>query len=308
MSQQEQWQLSGNAAELFERYMVPASFGPWGADLVALAAPQPGERVLDVACGTGVVARLAAPHVGVTGRCWAWTLTRRRWRSPARFHRPQMLRSHGMKAAPWPCLFSDATFNLILCQQGLQFFPDRPAALREMHRGLVPGGRLALSVWRAMQHSPAYTVLVDALERHGFAEVATSRRAPFVLGSAEEIRALLVEAGFHHVTIRLAVKMARFASPELFVRLQTTASVTAPTSVFARVTEEARRAPESATSVRYCGRMWMMRDWRFPWKPMSQWHVHRPSHTWARGAILDFIRQRQPNTYEVPGCQGINYS
>jgi SAM-dependent methyltransferase len=242
MSQQEQWQLSGNAAELFERYMVPAIFGPWGADLVALAAPQPGERVLDVACGTGVVARLAAPHVGATGQVLGLDINAEVL-AVARSLPPPPNASitwHEGSAVALP--FSDATFDLILCQQGLQFFPDRPAALLEMHRGLVPGGRLALSVWRAMQHSPAYTVLVDALERHGFAEVATSRRAPFVLGSAEEIRALLVEAGFHHVTIRLAAKMARFASPELFVRLQTTASVTAPTSVFARVTEEARRA------------------------------------------------------------------
>jgi len=68
MSLQEPWQLGGNAEELYERYLVPAMFGPWAADLVALATPQPGERVLDVACGTGVVARLVAPHVGSTGQ------------------------------------------------------------------------------------------------------------------------------------------------------------------------------------------------------------------------------------------------
>src|SRR5438093_12300311 len=67
MSLHEPWQLGGNAEELYERYLVPAMFGPWAAHLVALAAPQPGERVLDVACGTGVVARLVAPHVGATG-------------------------------------------------------------------------------------------------------------------------------------------------------------------------------------------------------------------------------------------------
>jgi SAM-dependent methyltransferase len=242
MSQQEQGQLSGNAAELSERYMVPAIFGPWGVDLVTLAAPQSGERVLDVACGTGVVARLAAPYVRVAGQVQGLDINTESL-AVARSLPPPPGTSivwHEGNAVAMP--FADATFDLILCQQGLQFFPDRPAALREMHRVLAPGGRVALSVWRAIQHSPAYVVLADALERHGFAEVATSRRAPFVLGSAEEIRALLAEAGFQHVTMRLAVKMVRFASPALFVRLQTTASVTAPTSIFARVSEEARRA------------------------------------------------------------------
>lgn len=242
MSQQEQWQLSGNTAELFERYMVPAIFGPWGADLVTLAAPQPGERVLDVACGTGVVARLAAPHVGATGQVRGLDINAEAL-AVARSLPPPLgavITWHEGSAVAMP--FADATFDLVLCQQGLQFFPDRPAALRDMHRVLVPDGRVALSVWRAIQHSPAYAVLADALERQGFAEVATSRRTPFVLGNAEEIRALLAEAGFQHVTMHLASKMARFASPELFVRLQTTASVTAPASVFARVSEEARWA------------------------------------------------------------------
>jgi SAM-dependent methyltransferase len=242
MSQQEQWQLSGNAAELFERYMVPAIFGPWGADLVTRAAPQPVARVLDVACGTGVIARLAAPQVGVAGQVRGLDINAEALAVARSLPPPPgaSITWHEGSAVAMP--FADATFDLVLCQQGLQFFPDRPAALREMHRVLAPGGRVTLSVWRAIQHSPAYAVLADALERHGFAEVAASRRAPFVLGSAEEIRALLAEAGFQHVTMHLAVKMARFASPELFVRLQTTASVTAPTSVFARVSEEARRA------------------------------------------------------------------
>jgi ubiquinone/menaquinone biosynthesis C-methylase UbiE len=242
MSQQEQGQLIGNPAELSERYMVPAIFRPWGADLVTLAAPQPGERVLDVACGTGVVARLAAPYVGGAGQVQGLDINAEVL-AVARSLPPPLGASiiwHEGSAVAMP--FSDAAFDLVLCQQGLQFFPDRPAALREMHRVLAPGGRVALSVWRAIEHSPAYVVLADTLERHGFAEVAASRRAPFVLGSAEEIRALLTEAGFQQVTMCLAVKMARFASPELFVRLQTTASVVVPTSVFARVSEEARRA------------------------------------------------------------------
>jgi ubiquinone/menaquinone biosynthesis C-methylase UbiE len=66
-----QWQVADSAPENYERYLVPAIFGPWAADLLALAAPQPGERVVDLACGTGVVARLTAERVGVAGALWA---------------------------------------------------------------------------------------------------------------------------------------------------------------------------------------------------------------------------------------------
>jgi SAM-dependent methyltransferase len=250
MSQQEQWQLSGNAAELFERYMVPAIFRPWGADLVSLAAPQSGERVLDVACGTGVVTRLAAAQVGAAGHVRGLDINAEAL-AVARTLPPPLgaaiITWHEGSAVAMP--FADATFDLVLCQQGLQFFPDRPAAVREMHRVLAPGGRVAVSVWRSIQHCPGWAIVADALEHHGFAEVAASRRAPFVLGSAEELRALLAEAGFHHVTIRLAVKLVRFASPELFVHLLTTTSIVASTSVFAQVSEEARRVLIGEVSV-----------------------------------------------------------
>ena len=76
MSQQMDWTgYGGSAAEIYERHMVPAIFGPWAEDLVACAAPQPGERVLDVACGTGVVARLVAERVGPAGQVVGLDLT-----------------------------------------------------------------------------------------------------------------------------------------------------------------------------------------------------------------------------------------
>ena len=129
MSDQEQWQLDGSAPELYQRYLVPAITAVWAADLVDQAAPRPGERILDVACGTGVVARAAAERVGGTGRVAALDIN------------PGMLAvARSLPAAPGPAIawhegsvlalpFPDAAFDVVLCQIGLQFFPDRSAAL-----------------------------------------------------------------------------------------------------------------------------------------------------------------------------------
>jgi ubiquinone/menaquinone biosynthesis C-methylase UbiE len=132
MSLQEPWQLGDNAEEVYERYLVPAIFGPWAADLVALAAPQPGEHVLDVACGTGVVVRLVAPHVGPRGHVVGLDL-----------HAGRLAVARALPPAPGAVVewregdalalpFAEAVFDLVCCQQGLQFFPDRRTALREM--------------------------------------------------------------------------------------------------------------------------------------------------------------------------------
>lgn len=113
--------------------------------------------------------------------------------------------------------FADALFNVVLCQQGLQFFPDRVAALREMHRVLVPRGRLGLSVWRPLQHNPYMATRGNALEHHVSAEAAASARTVCALGDAEELRSLILQAGFWEVRISIAILVMRFASVEAFV-------------------------------------------------------------------------------------------
>ncbi len=93
-----------------------------------------------------------------------------------------------------------------------------------MHRVLVPGGRLALSIWRSIEHSPGYPVLVEALEHHIGSAAATAMHAPFSLGEAWEVRTLLTEMGFRDIDIRVREGMVHFASPEEFV-LHTAASL-----------------------------------------------------------------------------------
>src|SRR6516165_4091705 len=126
MSQSDSWYRGGNVAqslgENYDRYLVPTIFGPWAADLVALAAPQPGERILDVACGTGAVARQAARWIGADGSVTGLDLNAGML-NIARAHDQQgtvKWREGSAQAMP----FTEASFTLVLCQQGMQYFPD----------------------------------------------------------------------------------------------------------------------------------------------------------------------------------------
>ncbi|TJW44306.1 MAG: methyltransferase domain-containing protein [Mesorhizobium sp.] len=223
MAEQEQWQLEGSAAELYERYLVPAITALWTADLVDRAAPQSGERVLDVACGTGVVARSAAERMG-DGQVVGLDINAGMLavaRSMPRSAGPNIDWYEG-SALEMP--FPDATFDLVLCQLGLQFFPDRSSALGEMFRVLVPNGRLALSVFSAIEHTPAAKALADALDRHVGPGASATKRSEHSLADADELYRLVAGAGFRHVTVHTTTQNIRFPSPKEYVRLQLAAT------------------------------------------------------------------------------------
>jgi ubiquinone/menaquinone biosynthesis C-methylase UbiE len=144
-----------SVAEVYERYMVPAAFALWAADLLALLALPSGSRVLDVACGTGIVARMAAPQTGATGVVVGLDL-HGGMLAVARAQAPTGVWVQG-SATAFPC--ATAAFDVVVCQQGVQSFPDRLAALREMARVLRPGGRIALVVWGALADNPGHAAL-----------------------------------------------------------------------------------------------------------------------------------------------------
>jgi ubiquinone/menaquinone biosynthesis C-methylase UbiE len=231
-------QVGGTAAEVYERHLVPAMFAPWASKLIDLAEVGPGMHVLDVACGTGVVSRLAAERVGSAGRVVgsdinAAMLSVARQLAPVGGATVEWLEASALEI-PLP----DAAFDFVLCQHGLQQFPDRPTALREMRRVLVPGGRLGVCVWSRIEESPGMAALAEALQRHMGAEAAANRRAPFALGDAVQLRALVEEAGFRDVDVRTMVETAHFPSPEALVAYQLAAT---PLSTLGALTEEAQR-------------------------------------------------------------------
>jgi len=228
--------LFARIGEAYERIQVPAIFAPAAQDLLRTAALQPGERVLDVACGTGIVARLAAPQVGPSGRVVGLDLNEGMLavaRAQAEAH-GLSVEWHQGDATHLP--FSDAAFDVVLCQQGLQFMPDRRAALREMRRVLVPRGRAWLSVWQYREdHELWDRLLVGYVAPEVVSRIQA--RSPRIAG--EDLENDLRAAGFGLVDVALRHLTARYASHDLFVEYQLTGRMA---SVLDDLTESARAA------------------------------------------------------------------
>jgi SAM-dependent methyltransferase len=216
----ERWQLTGDAAELYERYLVPAVTLPWAIDLVDRVGVELGDRVLDVACGTGVVARVAAPRAGHEGRVAALDvnpdmLAIARSLPSARGASIQWLEGSAV-ALP----FDDGEFDVVLCQLGLQFFPDRRAALRELRRVVIPAGRAGVSVFTDIERNPAAYALSDAVDWHLGQGASRAKRHEHSLADLDKLRALLNDAGFTHVAVDTVAQSVRFESTEPWVRIQ----------------------------------------------------------------------------------------
>ena len=220
MTGEQRWHLAGTAPEIYAEHLVPAVFAPWAPVLLDAAAVGIGHTVLDVACGTGVVAAAAAERVGPSGAVTGVDINPGMIAVAAR---TQGVRWARADAARLP--FPDGGFDRVLCQAGLQFVPDRLGALREMRRVLRPGGRVALLVWRALHHSPGFAALADALQAVVGPEAAAVMRAPFVFGDdPRPLVTLLDSAGFGDVDVQARAGTVRFASVEAFVRCQRAAS------------------------------------------------------------------------------------
>lgn len=205
---------ASNPAETYESYMVPTLFAPWASRLIQAAGPRSGERVLDVGCGTGIVARRVAPVVGTTGTVDALDLNPNMLAvARAAAEREGLaIAWHESRAETLP--FPDRGFDLVLCQFALMFFADRPAALAEMHRVLTAGGRVGLSVWQELDRHPFYQALHGAIQRRlGLSGVQDI----FALGNAGELRTLLSDAGFRSIEIEPVAMTACFPNPEAFL-------------------------------------------------------------------------------------------
>lgn len=207
-------QYGGTAPENYERYFVPVIGGPLARDLVARAALRPGERVLDVACGTGVVTRLAAERAAPGGIVAgldvnAAMLSVARAAAAAA---PLPIRWYESPAESMP--LPDGSFDVAFCQLALQFIPDRLGAVRELHRVLAPGGRVLINT---PGPSPFFDVLHDLIRKHVGEEAAGFVSMVFSLHDVAELRQLLAAAGFEGIEVRAEVHELRLPDPASFL-------------------------------------------------------------------------------------------
>jgi SAM-dependent methyltransferase len=197
-----QWQLSAQAAERYERYVARYILGPWAPLLVDVARVDVGARVLDVACGTGVVARAAAERVGSGGRVIGVDLNAGMLAVARSLPAPVGAAIEWVECSALDLRLPDGALDVVLCQQGLQFFPDKALALREMRRVLARGGRVALSIWNGvgLYNGAVGEALARCVGDAAALQFCASREVP----PKDELQRLAREAGFSAVDVRVS--------------------------------------------------------------------------------------------------------
>lgn len=178
-------------AEVYEEFFVPALFHDWAERVADVAGVTPGQRVLDVACGTGVLARAVARRVAPGGSVVGLD-PNEDMLVVAQRKAPEIEWRQGR--AEW-LPFDDDSFDAVVCQFGMMFFEDGAAAIREMMRVLRPGGQLTAAVWDELENSPGYAALTTLLDQLFGVRVAESMRVPYVLSDAQQFHSLFLKAG-----------------------------------------------------------------------------------------------------------------
>lgn len=202
-----------DAALAYQKLFVPALFEQWAARVADAADLAESQCVLDVACGTGVLAHEAAARVGATGKVVGVDPDRGMLAVAHELTPYVEWREGTAEDLPLP----DGAFDAVVCQFGLMFFTDREKALREMVRVAVPDGRVAVAVWDTLENAPAYAAEVATLERVAGKRAADALRAPFVLGKTEALARLFENAGVADVAIATQCGSARFPSVRTMV-------------------------------------------------------------------------------------------
>ncbi|MCP4328325.1 MAG: methyltransferase domain-containing protein [Alphaproteobacteria bacterium] len=206
-------QVTHDGADIYQEFFVPALFSEWAGPVSDAAFLEPNDRVLDIACGTGVLAREAATRVGPGGTVVGLDRNPGMLTVAARVSPRIEWRLGRAEEMPFP----DCTFDAVISQFGLMFFEDRIAALREMWRVSRPGGRIAVAVWDALDRTPGYAAMTELLQRLFGDSIADELRAPYQLGDSESLRRLFADAGITGPTVGARDGRARFPSIDAWV-------------------------------------------------------------------------------------------
>lgn len=200
----------------YEALFVPALFAPWTRHVLGRAAVQRGAHVLDVACGSGVLARAALERASPSGRVVGLDP------APGMIIAAQEVEPGiewvlgGAENLP----FEDTVFDSVVSQFGMMFFQNRPKAVREMHRVMKPGGALAIAIWNSVDQNPAYRDVASVLETHVSKDAADAVRVPFSLGDAAQVAEMLSQAGFTDVAFETKLEQAEFPDTRTMVEAE----------------------------------------------------------------------------------------
>ncbi len=207
--------LDMNPMQAYEQYMVPGIMIPGVKLMLDYAHPQAGEHVLDIACGTGIVARTVAPRVGARGKVTALDINPAMLKVAQAQPIPEGAAIEWREGSALSLPFPDGAYDLVLCHQGLQFFPDKVAALCEAKRVLVSGGRVVVNVQQSLQQNPIYKTFNEVLIGH---MKIPALAAPFDFGEFEPLRSVLTEAGFNDVEVIPVSHSIQFPNISIYIQ------------------------------------------------------------------------------------------
>lgn len=212
--------ISAEQAETYEERFVPALFRQWVDPVLQAATVGPGDRVLDVACGTGVVARAAAERVVPDGTVIGVDLNPAMLAVARRVAPGIDWRQGDVAALP----LSDHTFDVVICQAAIFFFPEPTGALSEMRRVTRPGGRVVVQAFSSLSAQPAYGPWVDLVERYAGPDAAEVLGTYWTHGDLEIMRSRFADAGLHVTTANEHTRPAYFPNIETMVLTEVNAT------------------------------------------------------------------------------------
>lgn len=204
--------------QMYERWLVGPLFRPWAEVTLDEVRLSEGDSVLDIACGTGILARVARERLGRIGHVVGVDISSEMLAIAQAVTRAVDWREGNAGALP---LREGEQFDIVACQQGLQFFPDKPTAVAQMRRALAPGGRLAVATWRSDDEMPFFRELRGVAERH----LGTILDQRYSLGDVASLETLLREAGFDKVRSQVLSRTIQFDADVPFLRLNAMALV-----------------------------------------------------------------------------------
>lgn len=211
MGESETGQISVESARIYEKFYLPSLFAEWPRRVIEAAQIQSGQRVVDVACGTGVLACAVAERIGPQGSIVGVDINE----GMLAVAREKAAQIEWLQAPAEALPLADNSCDAAVSQFGLMYFEDQKGALSEMMRVLRPGGNLAVVVWDKLENSPGYAVEDQLFQRILGDEFADE--SPYSLGDREVLQRLFASAGIPGAEIRTYEGTARFPSIEAWI-------------------------------------------------------------------------------------------